>query len=123
MAANSTTLSSFSFNATTIPAVGSAAISYSRSPLDTTPIGEGWATFLTGVGGATVALDLYFNAADHDAIKECLISATVPTAFEITWASGSTSAGDAIVTQFDIVASVGDVVRANAVLQCSGAVT
>lgn len=123
MAANNAAVSSFSFNASTVLAVGSAAISNSRAPIEVTSIGQAKQYFVGGVMGTTLSLDVYFSSADHIALSNALTSATAPVAFEITYASGSSSSGSAYVTQFDIVASAGDVVRANITLVADGTVT
>ena len=64
--AYSSSLSAFTFDATTIPAVGNIAFSLQRTPLDVTSIGAWNTYFIDGVASAAFTLDVFFSHADHN---------------------------------------------------------
>jgi predicted secreted protein len=119
------TLSSISFNGTTIGAVGTATVSLSRPALDVTGIGATNSSFVTGVQSATATLDIFYDQADstHAALETNINGNGAPVATVLTMASGMTYSGNATVTSFEVTAQVGSAVRASVTLQYTGAIT
>ena len=124
MALNSA-LSSFSFAGTTVAAVGTASVSTSRPAQLITGIGDTVDTFIAGVMGGTASLDIFFDEASANHIAMCtnVGTAAAAAAVVLTLTSGTTVAGNAYVTGYDITATAGQVVRASINLQFTGAIT
>ena len=124
MALNSA-LSSFSFGGTTVVAVGTASVSTSRPAQLITGIGDTVDTFIAGVMGGTASLDIFFDEASANHIAMCtnVGTAAAAAAVVLTLTSGTTVAGNAYVTGYDITATAGQVVRASINLQFTGAIT
>ena len=124
MALNSA-LSSFSFAGTTVAAVGTASVSTSRPAQLITGIGDTVDTFIAGVMGGTASLDIFFDEASaaHLAMTTNVGTAAAAAAVVLTLTSGTTVAGNAYVTGYDITATAGQVVRASINLQFTGAIT
>ena len=124
MALNSA-LSSFSFAGTTVAAVGTASVSTSRPAQLITGIGDTVDTFIAGVMGGTASLDIFFDEASaaHLTMTTNVGTAAAAAAVVLTLTSGTTVAGNAYVTGYDITATAGQVVRASINLQFTGAIT
>ena len=124
MALNSA-LSSFSFAGTTVAAVGTASVSTSRPAQLITGIGDTVDTFIAGVMGGTASLDIFFDEASAQHLAMCtnVGTAAAAAAVVLTLTSGTTVAGNAYVTGYDITATAGQVVRASINLQFTGAIT
>lgn len=122
MAAINAALSQFSFGASNISAIGSVSVSSGRQPIDITTIGAANQYFLAGVMGTVVSLDVYYSVADHGAIVANMTNGSAASAFVVTMKSGDVVSGSGFVTQADIAASAGDVVRANITIVASGKV-
>ena len=123
MAAIHSALSSFSFGGSNIVAVGSGAVSSGRSPIDITTIGAANQHFLAGVMGTVVSLDVYYSVADHGTIVANMTNGSAASAFVVTMKSGDVISGSGFVTQADVAASAGDVVRANISIVADGKIT
>ena len=123
MALNSA-LSSFSFAGTTVAAVGTASVSTSRPAQLITGIGDTVDTFIAGVMGGTASLDIFFDeaSAGHLTMTTNVGTAAAAAAVVLTLTSGTTVAGNAYVTGYDITATAGQVVRASINLQFTGAI-
>jgi predicted secreted protein len=115
-------VSSFSWNAVVIDAVGTMALSYSRQPLEVTQIGSANTHFISGIANAVVALDIFYNATQHAALTADILSGN-SKAFVVTLGTGDTISGTAYVVGYDWVSSNSDVVRASLTLQVEGAIT
>lgn len=122
MAAINAALSQFSFGASNISAIGSVSVSSGRQPIDITTIGAANQYFLAGVMGTVVSLDVYYNITDHSSIVANMTNSSSASAFVVTMKSGDVVSGSGFVTQADIVASAGDVVRANITIVATGKV-
>ena len=118
-------LSSFSFGGTTVAAVGTASVSTSRPAQLITGIGDTVDTFIAGVMGGTASLDIFFDEASTQHLAMCtnVGTAAAAAAVVLTLTSGTTVAGNAYVTGYDITATAGQVVRATINLQFTGAIT
>jgi hypothetical protein len=122
MAVINTSVSSFTFNTTVFEAVGTCSISNARQLIDISQLGSLNSHFLPGVAASTIALDIYYNTAAHTLLTASITAGT-PSTFKITFLTTSDEVtGSAYVTGLDIVASMGDIVRASVVLQCTGQV-
>lgn len=121
----SATLSSLSYNATTIAAVGTATISITRNPVEATGIGELNATFLHGYQSGTATCDIFLDesATGHFSLFTAMNSANAAASLVLTVASGTTYTGNALVTGFEVTAQAGSVVRATVTFQFTGAIT
>lgn len=122
MAAYTATVSTIAYAGTTFEAVGSMSISSARPPIEITQVGSANAHFLAGILTTAIALDIYYNKADHIAFTNALMGGT-SNAFTFTAASGDTITGNAYVTGADVVATMGDIVRGSITLQATGVVT
>lgn len=123
MSVINTSVSSFTFGATIFEAVGTASISNARQLIDITQLGSLNSHFLPGVAASTIALDIYYNTAAHTLLTASITAGTSNT-FTLTLVTSTDEiTGTAYVTGLDIVASMGDIVRASVVLQCTGQVT
>ena len=122
MAAYTATISSITFDSITFEAVGSMSISSARPPIEITQVGSANAHFLAGILTTAIALDIYYNKADHITFTNALMGGS-SNAFTFTAASGDTITGNAFVTGADIVATMGDIVRGSVTLQATGTVT
>ena len=112
-------LTSISWAATAIPAVGSVSLNISRPALDITPIGTPTQAFIAGVAGATATLDLFFDLddAEHLTMLTDINTATAASAVELTTESGKTISGTAFVTGYEVTAQAQGVLRATINLQ------
>ena len=122
MAAYTATISSITFDSITFEAVGSMSISSARPPIEITQVGSANAHFLAGILTTAIALDIYYNKADHITFTNALMGGS-SNAFTFTAASGDTITGNAFVTGADVVATMGDIVRGSITLQATGVVT
>lgn len=127
--AYSSSLSGFTFDGTTIPAVGNIAFSLQRTPLDVTSIGSWNTYFIDGVASAAFTLDVFFAHADHNKlITDVLNPATSAgtKAFVITLGTAGANVekieGYCIVTSWDTVSASSDVVRGSFSCQIVGPV-
>lgn len=125
--AYSSSLSAFTFDATTIPAVGNIAFSLQRTPLDVTSIGAWNTYFIDGVASAAFTLDVFFSHADHNKLITDVLnpaSSAGTKAFQITLGTVGANVekitGYCIVTSWDSVAASSDVVRASFSCQVVG---
>lgn len=122
MAVINTSVSSFTFNTTVFEAVGTASISNARQLIDISQLGSLNSHFLPGVAASTIVLDIYYNTAAHTLLVTS-ITTGAPNTFTLTLlATTDVISGSAYVTGLDIVASMGDIVRASVTLQCTGQV-
>jgi len=110
---------------TTVPAVGSATYTLNRPPLEITSLGDGNASFLTGVQNATATLDIFYDNddANHIELFDNINGAENAIAVKLTLETDESIQGLAYVTNFDITATNGDVTRASVQLQFTGAIT
>jgi hypothetical protein len=122
MAAYTATVSTIAYAGTTFEAVGSMSISSARPPIEITQVGSANAHFLAGILTTAIALDIYYNKADHITFTNALMGGS-SNAFTFTAASGDTITGNAYVTGADVVATMGDIVRGSITLQATGVVT
>lgn len=126
MAAYTATISSITFNSTTMEAVGSMSVSSARPPIEITQVGSANAHFLAGILTTAIALDIYYNKLDHQKFVDALFAGT-SHAFEFKaaelGATDDTVTGTAFVTGADIVSTMGDIVRGSVTLQATGVVT
>lgn len=122
MPAYTASVSTFSWNATVIDAIGTVSLSAARPPLDVTQIGAGNGYFLPGVAVSTVTLDIYYNSANHSALVNDYLSAT-SRAFIVTAATGDAISGTGFLTGLDVVSSNQDIVRGSMSIQVSGPIT
>jgi hypothetical protein len=122
MAAYTATVSTIAYAGTTFEAVGSMSISSARPPIEITQVGSANAHFLAGILTTAIALDIYYNKADHITFTNALMGGS-SNAFTFTAASGDTITGNAFVTGADVVATMGDIVRGSITLQATGVVT
>ena len=122
MPAYTASVSTFSWNATVIDAIGTVSLSAARPPLDVTQIGAGNAYFLPGVAVSTVTLDIYYNSGNHSALVNDYLTAT-SRAFIVTAATGDAISGTGFLTGLDVVSSNQDIVRGSMSIQVSGPIT
>jgi len=122
MAAYTATVSSIAYAGTTFEAVGSMSISSARPPIEITQVGSANAHFLAGILTTAIALDIYYNKADHITFTNALMGGS-SNAFTFTAGASDTITGNAYVTGADIVATMGDIVRGSITLQATGVVT
>ena len=125
--AYSSSLSAFSFDGTTIPAVGNIAFSVQRTPMDVTSIGAWNTYFIDGVASSAFTLDVFFSHADHNKLITDILNPTTSSgskAFVITLGTVGANVekieGYCIVTSWDSVAASSDVVRASFSCQVTG---
>jgi hypothetical protein len=124
MAAIASALSTFEFDGTIVPAIGTVAITNQRPPLDVTPIGAYNSYFIEGVYAAAGTLDVYYNATDHFSLVNAgLVVQNAPLPFQFVLKTGETITGNCFITGWDIVASTTDVVRGQISFQIVGQVT
>ena len=122
MAAYTASVSSITYNSVTFEAVGSMAVSMSRQPIDITQVGSANSSFLSGILTTAIALDIYYNKADHVIFTAALLTPASNT-FTFTTAASDVVTGSGWVTGCDIVASTGDIVRGSITIQCTGIVS
>jgi hypothetical protein len=121
--ANSTAISSVTFNSVTVVTVQSAQMTSSRATMEVTEIGDSNAKFLYGVITTTASLEVFFDKSDHQTMATQMSSATAAVAVTITWNTGESWTGSAFVNSINVTAAAGDVVKATIELQFTGAVT
>ena len=121
--ANSTAISSVTFNSVTVVTVQSAQMTSSRATMEVTEIGDSNAKFLYGVITTTASLEVFFDKGDHQTMATQMSSATAAVAVTITWNTGESLTGSAFVNSINVTAAAGDVVKATIELQFTGAVT
>jgi hypothetical protein len=120
----STSLSSVSFNATTIYGVGSFSFSNMREALDVSEIGSTPRTFIVGPTSATASIDIFYDQAvtSHGTL-EAFIASGIVASLVIQSSTAMTYTANAILTSFEITGSAGDVIRASCTFQITGSVT
>jgi hypothetical protein len=125
--AYSSSLSAFSFDGTTIPAVGNIAFSFARTPMDVTSIGAWNTYFIDGVASAAFTLDVFFSHADHNKLITDVMNPVTSAGskpFIITLGTVGANVekieGYCIITSWDSVAASSDVVRASFSCQVTG---
>ncbi len=122
MPAISAALSSITYNSIVLDAVGTYSISASRGSLETTQVGSQNAYFIPGVSASIIALDLYYNKANHAVLTTSYLAGAT-NAFTITAESGDVITGSAFVMGCDIIASNSDLVRGSVTLQVTGPIS
>lgn len=115
-------VSSFTWGASVIDAVGTMSLSYSRPPLEVTQIGSANTHFISGIANAVIAIDIFYNKDQHAALTGNILSGN-SAAFVVTLASGDAISGTAYIVGYDWTSSNSDVVRASLTLQVEGAIT
>ena len=125
--AYSSSLSAFTFDTTTIPAVGNIAFSFQRTPMDVTSIGAWNTYFIDGVATAAFSLDVFFSHADHNKLITDVLnpaSSAGTKAFIITLGTVGGVVekieGNCMVTAWDSVAASSDIVRGSFSCQVVG---
>lgn len=121
-AAYTSELASITYGATTFDAVGSMSFSAGRAPIETTQVGSLNSHFLPGVLTSAIALDIYYNNANHATFTDALVDGT-SSSFTFTTTTGTTITGTGWVTGVDVVASMGDIVRGSVSIQVTGQIT
>lgn len=121
--ANSTAISSVTFNGNAVATVQSAQMTSSRATMEVTEIGDSNAKFLYGVISTTASLEVFFDKGDHSALTNQMTGATAAVPVVITWNTSETWTGSAVVNSINVTAAAGDVVKATIELQFTGAVT
>jgi hypothetical protein len=121
--ANSTAISSVTFNSVTVVTVQSAQMTSSRATMEVTEIGDGNAKFLYGVITSTASLEVFFDKSDHQTMATQMSGATAAVPVVIIWNTGESWTGNAFVNSINVTAAAGDVVKATIELQFTGAVT
>jgi len=122
MPAYTASVSTFSWNATVLDAVGTVSVSAARPALDVTQIGSANTHHVPGVSTSVVTADIYYNTANHSSIVADYLSGT-PRAFVFTVATGDTVSGTGLLTGLDIVSSNQDIIRGSIQIQVSGPIT
>ena len=121
--ANSTTLSTVTFNSVQVATVQSAQMTSARNTIEVTEIGDGNAKFVYGIINSTATLEVFFDKGDHQALTNQMSGATSAVACTLTWNTTETWTGSAFVNSIAVTAASGDVVKATIQLQFTGAVT
>lgn len=121
--ANSTALSTATFNTVLVSTVQSAQMTSSRATMEVTEIGDLNAKFVYGVISSTASLEVFFDKSDHAALTAQMSGATAAVAVILTWNTGESWTGNAFVNSINVTAAAGDVVKATIELQFTGAVT
>jgi hypothetical protein len=125
MAAYTASVSTFTWNAVVLDAIGTVSLSSARPPLDVTQVGSANTYHLPGVATSVVSLDIYYNAGaggNHTQLASDYLSAT-SRAFIVTVATGDTISGNGFLTGLDVVSSNQDIVRGSIQIQVSGPIT
>lgn len=115
----STTATSMSWNAVSIPSLGNVQANVSRDVIDVTPIGVDFRSNLFGPQNWTITAEVFLNETDHSAFQTDW-QAKTKRELIITWTSGHTWTGDAYITSLDVSAGVSDAVRATVSFQSHG---
>ena len=103
-------------------------ISFPRSveTAETTTFGSSAKSYITGLSDATISLSGKFDAA-ADATLAAVLGQSATLSFEYGPAGSTTGlvkySGEAIMTSYEVGATVGDVVTASVELQVTGAIT
>ena len=121
--ANSTAISSVTFNSVTVVTVQSAQMTSSRATMEVTEIGDSNAKFLYGVITTTASLEVFFDKSDHQTMATQMSSATAVSWELIFNTTPERWTGNALVNSINVTAAAGDVVKATIELQFTGAVT
>ena len=123
--ANSSALSTVTFNSNIIGTVQSAQATSSRATIEVTEIGDGNAKFIYGVITSTASLEVFFDKSDFAALVNQMGGATAAMTLTLTWNTtpAETWTGSALVNSVNVTAAAGDVVKATIELQFTGAVT
>jgi hypothetical protein len=122
MPAYTASVSTFSWNAVVIDAVGTVSLSAARPPLDVTQIGAANTYHLPGVATSMVSLDIYYNSGNHSALTADYLAGT-SRAFIVTAATSDVLNGTGFITGLDIVSSNQDIVRGSISIQVSGPIS
>jgi hypothetical protein len=120
-----TNLSSLTINSVLVPAVGSYSWNETRDAIDCTEIGSSESLFIHGLRNCTLNFDVFYLESAHAAFEAVIATsqASTPTPFVLTLDTSDTIAGSGYMTNLNITANAGDVIRASFTLQVSGAVT
>lgn len=119
-----TNLASLTVNSILVPAVGSYSWNETRDAIDCTEIGSSEALFIHGLRNCSLNFDVFYLEASHAAFESVIATGqSAPTPFVLTHTTGDTIEGSGYMTNVNITANAGDVIRASFTLQVSGAVT
>jgi L-rhamnose isomerase len=121
--ANSSALSTVTFNSNIIGTVQSAQATSARATMEVTEIGDSNAKFIYGVITSTASLEVFFDKSDFSALVNQMSGATAALTLLLTWNTSETWSGSALVNSVNVTAAAGDVVKATIELQFTGAVT
>jgi len=122
--ATSSSVSSITWGGTSFPAVGSASVSITKPPMETTEIGSAVQSYIAGITGGTASLDVFFDGgtAIHETMTTDMLAGT-SKAFALVLSGSTTVSGTAFVSKFDPTASAMNVTRASIELTFTGAIT
>lgn len=122
--AQTTAGSSVSFGGLTLTSVFTFSFSNQRETIDVSEIGIVSRSFIGGSTTATATIELFYNQSETStAAMEAFISSGTAATLVITSTTAQTYTASAFLTSFDITGSAGDVIRATASFQITGAVT
>ena len=120
----STSGSSVSYGGITLSSVFTYSFSNQRETIDVSEIGLVPRTFVAGSTTGTANVELFYSQSDSSTLAlEAYIASGSAATLVITNAIGQTYTCSAILTNFEITGSAGDVIRASCSFQITGAVT
>lgn len=122
MAAVSSNLTTFSWNAVAVANVVSASWSANGAEIDITPLSGTVRTYIMGKGDWTVELRLHFNKTQHGAGLAADFVAGTARNFILNFSDGSV-ASSGIITGFNISSEIDQSVTANVTIRGTGALT
>ena len=120
----STSGSSVSYGGLALSSVFTYSFSNQRETIDVSEIGLVPRTFLGGSTTGTANVELFYSQNDASTLAlEAYIASGTAATLVITNATAQTYTCSAILTNFEITGSAGDVIRASCSFQITGTVT
>jgi len=125
MAAKSSSLAAFSYDASAASGIGNISISAEQTIIHTTDISTGARSFILGNRGVTAQIEMFYDQGDAcmAKVEADANSGANSKAVVITLSTGMTYTGSAFVQSFNATASTNEVIRASFTIQFTGTVT
>lgn len=101
--ANKTHLTTVTFNAVGVTAVGDVRCRASREASIRKPLGQDFSNAELGPMEVSGSMRLYFDKSDHSALASHLKNRTAAQTLVVTWNTGATWTGPAKITEFETV--------------------
>jgi hypothetical protein len=115
--ANSSVLADATVNGVSV-FILSSNVRLERQAIAVTALGDSWENNVHGVAKLSGSVEVAYDKSDHASMLSPMTSgANTPVTITLTWNTGETWTGPALITGFDVTATVDDIVKATVSFQ------